>query len=543
MARNRALLRIDHALMRNAALPMLARALPMLLGALSASAATYYVDAAAGNDDAAGTAPALAWKSLPKANGAALKAGDSLLFKSGGMWTGQLHPKGSGEAGNPIVIAAYGGAQKALINGNGLIGQGVLYLNAQSDWDIGGLEITDEAGEPADRRGVSVVGPGARIRLHDLFVHHISGTPALPQFGDGNLAAKATGGIAFSGGGADILVENCEIFHVDNTGLFTDKGRYPGLRVRNNVVHDIAKNAMIIRGADSESVIEYNVCYQTCVRGVITGNTIFSSNCKGTTFQYNEGYLNNSTGGHDGSLYDCDINGGSDTKWQYSYSHDNNHGLMWFCTNADDVGIKVRYNISQNDKGRIFTFAFPLGHADIYNNTVFIGPDANPVILYEEGQKYGYSFRNNIIYNLSKGAGYHYGNAARLFDYNVFYGQHPAGEPADPHKITADPMFAAPGSGKIGIGSVAGYGLLPGSPCINSGMAIPENGGRDYAGNPIYQGPDRGAFEWQGGTSLTDPASAGPGRIPVPYSRNPGTGPRLIFPLGPGREFDALGKR
>jgi len=501
-----------------------------------AIAANYYVDAAGGNDGGAGITPVSAWKSLAKANAAILNPGDSLLFKSGGMWTGQLHPKGSGTIGKPNVIATFGGTQKALIIGNGLIGQGVLYLNGQSNWDIGGLEITNDANDSADRRGVSIVGPTAQIRLHDLFVHHIAGIPGQ------DLVAKATGGMGFTGGGQDILVENCEIFHVDNTGLYTNNGNYTGLHIKNNVVHDIAKNAMIIRGADGTSVIEYNVCYQTCVRGVTTGNTIFSANCNGTTFQYNEGYLNNSTGGYDGSLYDCDINGGSDTKWQYSYSHDNNHGLMWFCTNANDVGIKVRYNISQNDKGRIFTFAFPLGHADIYNNTVYIGSNANPVILYEEGQQYNYSFYNNIIYNLSPGATYHFANATRQFDYNLFFGAHPANEPADPHKLTSDPLFVFPGSGQIGIRTVDGYQLKPGSPCINSGMVLANNGGQDYSGSPIFQAPDRGAWEWQGSVGILDPFQGhrdGSSRISFIRMVKQGSGMRFFQN---GRMFNALGK-
>jgi hypothetical protein len=275
---------------------------------------------------------------------------------------------------------------------------------------------------------------------------------------------------------------------------------------------------------------------------VTTGNTIFSARCKGTTFQFNEGYANNSTGGHDGSLYDCDINGGSGTKWQYSYSHDNNHGLMWFCTVASDTGIKVRYNVSQNDKGQIFTFAFPLGHADIYNNTIYIGADRNPSIILEKDQKYGYSFYNNIIYNLSDGATYTFKNATRQFDYNLFYGKHPVNEPADAHKLTSDPMFVSPGSGKPGIGNVGGYRLQAGSSAINSGKLIADNGGRDYAGTPIGTLPDRGAFETPDGDAVFGPRPAGSAGLAPQFSLRPDKAMKRYFDAGNGKAVDALGK-
>ncbi len=49
----------------------------------TAGAATYYVDCSAGSDSRAGTSTSAAWRSLTKANGASLRAGDSLLLKSG----------------------------------------------------------------------------------------------------------------------------------------------------------------------------------------------------------------------------------------------------------------------------------------------------------------------------------------------------------------------------------------------------------------------------------------------------------------------------
>lgn len=89
------------------------------------------------------------------------------------------------------------------------------------------------------------------------------------------------------------------------------------------------------------------------------------------------------------------------------------------------------------------------------------------------------------------------GGIKRYFNSNVFYGYHPENEPDDMNRKNIDPMFVSPGSGGFGIHSVSGYMLKPGSPCIDAGISIPGNGGRDYRGNELNDGkPDIGAFEF-----------------------------------------------
>ncbi|MEO6097001.1 MAG: choice-of-anchor Q domain-containing protein [Fibrobacteria bacterium] len=80
----------------------------VLMAALPAMAASYFVDSQNGSDLATGQTADLAWKSLAQANKAALKPGDSLQFKCGGAWTGQLNLKIAGAENNPIVVTDYG---------------------------------------------------------------------------------------------------------------------------------------------------------------------------------------------------------------------------------------------------------------------------------------------------------------------------------------------------------------------------------------------------------------------------------------------------
>jgi hypothetical protein len=126
----------------------------LLCGAVGSCAASYYVDSATGNDANSGTSPGAPWKILAKVTGRIFLPGDSILFKSGGKWTGQLNPKGSGAAGNPIVIAQYGSGAKPVIDAAGATGNGAVYLFNQEYWEINNLEIINDAATGADRRGV-----------------------------------------------------------------------------------------------------------------------------------------------------------------------------------------------------------------------------------------------------------------------------------------------------------------------------------------------------------------------------------------------------
>src|SRR3989344_2919178 len=89
-------------------------------------AATYFVDATLGDDDARdGLSEANAWKSVAKVNATAFLPGDSILFKCGETWREQLVVPNSGAAGNPITFGSYGnciGSNKPVIDGSVPIG-------------------------------------------------------------------------------------------------------------------------------------------------------------------------------------------------------------------------------------------------------------------------------------------------------------------------------------------------------------------------------------------------------------------------------------
>lgn len=104
------------------------RLLPILICFLAfqrLSAATYYVDFDGGSDAAAGTSTGTAWKHSPfdgNATGNAASttpaAGDTIQFKAGVSYKGQLIINSSGTAGNPITYKGTGwGVGKARFDG------------------------------------------------------------------------------------------------------------------------------------------------------------------------------------------------------------------------------------------------------------------------------------------------------------------------------------------------------------------------------------------------------------------------------------------
>ena len=77
-----------------------------------AQSINYYFDAANGNDNNTGTSAAKSFKTFKKLSQLRVNGGDSILLKSGVIFTGSLFFSGKGLPGKPIVIGKYGGIAK-----------------------------------------------------------------------------------------------------------------------------------------------------------------------------------------------------------------------------------------------------------------------------------------------------------------------------------------------------------------------------------------------------------------------------------------------
>jgi len=489
-----------------------------LIAALSGYAANtrYYVDVYGGNDAADGRSPTTAWRSLSKVNATIFGPGDTILFKAGGVWSGALTPGGSGSAGLVNVIDTFGAGARPIINAGGVTA--ALALTNQQYWEIRNLELTNDddfssENTSANRYGIRVTASGGtmtHIHIKNCYVHDVDGNADGPQ---------TMGGISFTasnnGRFHDALIEGNTLRKVDRCGISAAAGSSPystHVIVRNNSMHSTGGDGVLIYSCRA-ALVEYNFLDSASARATGANAGYWPWASDSTVFQYNEACRTvapwGGGPGRDRNGFDCDWRCRY-TVMQYNYSHDNGGGFMLVCSPGDGQNeynyySTIRYNISQNDRYTVFDMMGPGSrYTQIYNNVIYLGAGVPcPKVVTNDswgGTAGETSFKNNIFYIMNNAV--FDSNPNFSYDYNCFYG---VTGPADPHAIHADPMFVAPGAGAMGIASVDGYKLQEGSPCIDAGTPISNNGGKDYWGTPLYHGaPDIGACEYvDDGTGLS----------------------------------------
>ncbi|WP_405976364.1 LamG domain-containing protein [Streptomyces sp. NBC_00988] len=494
----------------------------MILPAAQAHAATtcttYYVSSSGGSDSNDGCTSATPWKTLTNINATTFTAGNQILFQDGGSWTGELQPQGSGTSGTPIVISSYGSGAAPILNGAGAAA--TVYLHNQHDWTVQNLEITDTAATADLRSGIQLQNDTTGI-LHGIHllnnnIHNVKG-----YWADGTQPSTSSG-IAFNltddnttSGWDDVLIQGNTLTSDDAGGIYL--GSLVGLNhdvsstnvvIQNNTLTDMGGNDIVCVFCASP-VVQYNVATNNGYR--YSGAGLWTAWSTNGQWQYNE-VARQWRSLVDGQAFDID-NHSSGTVVQYNYSHDNPFGFQEYCC-ASGFAAKtsvVRYNISQNDGASNAVFPLLSGvdtgsTAQVYNNTVYLGPGDNGEIT--DGTPNGtLTFSNNIIYNLGTGG---YSTTGTTWTHNLFYGNHPGTEPSDSAKVTTDPLFVTPGGAASGLSSAAAYKLRTGSPALGAGVLVSGNGGQDYFGNTVSStaAPNIGAYNGSGVAAPTATSGA-----------------------------------
>jgi hypothetical protein len=490
----------------------------------AASAGVYYIDSLTGSDSNDGLSAGRAWKTLEQVNRVTYQPGDRILFKAGTSYSGRLAPQGSGEAQRPIAVDIYGGTERASIAAEGRFPEALLLKN-QEYWEVSNLELTNTGPTRQPfRYGVRVMawdyGTVHHIHLKNLLVRDVNGSLVKKDKGEGH-------GIVWENGGTDkisrfdgLLIENCHLVRTDRNGIcgytpypVNRSIWFPSLNVviRGNVLEDIGGDAIKPWGCDG-ALVEHNVVRKGRQRCEDYAAGIWPWNSDNTLIQFNE--VSGMKGEKDGQAFDSD-GYCRNTIFQYNYSHDNDGGFMLIC-GRENQGTIIRYNISQNDRTRLFHFWDLIEGTRIYNNVFFVGEDIDVDLFQWTPGRSGWAvdtqIYNNIFYVLGTGRNTYgiskkdvddgkwitkpgFGGAKDVdFKNNVLYGRFE--DIPDEWKTTVrDPRLLAPGSGEHGFDSLAGYQLDADSPCIGGGVAIPENGGRDFWGNPIREKPSIGVHE------------------------------------------------
>ena len=505
-----------------------------------ATSGAYYLDSTAGSDSNDGMSPATAWKTLTKINGVTLQPGNKLCLKAGGSWTGQLAPKGSGTSAAPIVIDQYGSGAKPLLAA-GSSDADTVYLLNQQYWEINDLEVTNKKTSVGDYRGISINGQNGgtlnHIYVRNCFVHDVTGevlwiggstadnAPGI-TFQAGWDASKRTGGIVFdvqAGTGTavktkfnDVLVEDNVVQDCSFGGIIfkqLDGSVHWGTRGSATSTTWTPHTNVVVRGnylSQLNTSFGCNTIYMTNVQGGLIEQNV--TNGAGTsaielyytdsiTVQHNETFGTKvKAGGADSNGMDTD-NSTTKTVIQYNYFHDNGDGILLCQLNFGDS--VVRYNIIQNNsRYQIYLHSDAAASSAIYNNTIY-NDKTNSGVAYGYGTSLNasYNLENNIFYAAS-GNGVLTTSSTITYQNNLYFGstiQVPAG---DTHPLKADPKLVSPGTGSNGsaagpaFSSLGGYKLSAGSPALNAGINIANNGGTDFWGTTLYVGAaDVGAYE------------------------------------------------
>ena len=89
-----------------------------LMVSFSYAGIEYFVSASLGDDNNDGRSMSSPWATLARVNEAKFVAGDTVYFKAGDIFAGQLLVDESGMAGQPIHFTAYGEGDTPVIDGS-----------------------------------------------------------------------------------------------------------------------------------------------------------------------------------------------------------------------------------------------------------------------------------------------------------------------------------------------------------------------------------------------------------------------------------------
>lgn len=381
----------------------------------SGAAADYHLDAQEGHDHRDGRTPSTAWRSLERVNDAALGPGDRVLFRAGGVWSGQLRLTTSGEPDRPITVRAYGSGPRPRIDAGGAFEDTVLIRNAQCV-EVYDLELTNrgEGGDEALRRGVHVVaadcGTLTNLVVSGLFIHDVNGTQR----------RKDNGGILFRTQGRRVpsrfdglRIERNILWRVDRSGIAAQSDHasrnhwFPSLRVRirDNWVGDVGGDG-IVPWATEGCVVEHNIVAGANERAGTYNAGIWPWSTDHTVLRLNRAYGVKTL--MDGQGFDSDFNCRG-TVLEFNLSHDNDGGFLLICTpgrrNEDQYlgndGTVARFNISRHDGARTFHVSAAT-NTRVERNAIYVGrgQEVQGVLLSDwSGWADGLTFADNLFHS------------------------------------------------------------------------------------------------------------------------------------------------
>lgn len=330
----------------------------------------YYFDPEKGNDSYTGTSAGKPFRSLKRISELNLHAGDSILLRSGALFSEQLYISCKGDSGKPVVIGKYGGATRPFIQGGGAHMEAVFVFNSEYIV-VRDLEISNKGNEPVDgMNGILVqlkgYGTAKDITIDNLYIHDVYGILTRDGKGGGNavmlrnLDGEDT--ISCSSRFDGLVVKNCHIRNCQRNGIMMwgnwIRSKWnPNLNVVicNNLIEGVPGDGIVPVGCE-HPVVEYNIM-RDCP-GVLPPSEacdgIWPWSCDNALVQYN--IVSDHKSHVDGYGFDSDWNS-TNSLFQYNLSYNNDGGFILICNpggwtpdwSIGNRGTIVRYNISIND--------------------------------------------------------------------------------------------------------------------------------------------------------------------------------------------------
>ncbi len=498
------------------------------------SASTFYVSAN-GNDSAAGTSEATAWRTIDRVQTHAwtpgFRPGDRILFEGGTRFSGDLYlqlDRSYGSPERPLVIGSYGEGRATLVAPHGK--SAILAWAPPAGRSQLGLEIRDlnVVAASGDSHGI-IVWNGGRGPLDHLRIERVDVTGAGRDGVSTGRDSPAHGFIR------DVVIRHVRAY--ENPGTSGWHG---------------PSGSGIVVGGTQNGLVEYSVAHHNGANNTNSAGPvgIWTWDSHRVVIQFSESFENRTRAGDGGGF---DIDGGTtECVIQFCYSHNNaGPGYLFaqFDAAAEMSGNHIRYNISVNDGRKGDTGAIHVwGHRGnpgfrsgyVYNNVVVMDDAPNGVNFgFRAWDRFtGLIVANNVFYlrgervhavsssrtaesdALFVGNAYHWTNGpaviqwgARRFDGVAAWARATRQETRDGRVvgIERDPMLDSPGAMptfgdparlRDMLPTLSAYRLRAGSPLIGAGIDLRaafgiDPGPRDFFGNALPSGraPDIGVHQ------------------------------------------------
>jgi hypothetical protein len=383
---------------------------------------TYYVSPA-GNDAAAGSSPAAAWRTLRRASSAVLRPGTWLLLAGGKSFTGQLRfsQADAGDATRPVHVGSYGRGRATIVtrSWSGIVIDNTAGISI-SDLNLVGMH------SPPNGEGINLYNdlPGRR-KLDHVVVDRVN----VSGFANG-FAIGGRGGAGFR----DVWVGNTVLHDNLDNGLLSYGPPFNAARPSYANAHIYLRRVTAYRNRGDPAQTRVNsgsgivlgsvrgatVAWSTAHdNGGAGGDThqgpqgIWAYDSTGVVIEHNLSYGNLAVNNVDGGGFDLDQNT-SHSIVQYNLSYGNSGpGYLLFSgqKNSAATGNVLRFNISSGDTRTDTNYsgiqiAGWVIDAAVYQNTVVMsrraGTDlAIPLLLGRH--LVGLTVRNNIFVTYQPG--------------------------------------------------------------------------------------------------------------------------------------------